>query len=175
MEYIILGLLIIQDCTIYQLNNAFNSGLALIYSSSYGSIQSAIKKLLKAGQIGFTETVKNGRNKKIYQINQAGIDHFYQWMRDDIPLNKLEVVALSKVFFLGLVESDEEKKKILKGIIQAVTQMESELEQLSGTLSQIELDEESRKIFKYQFRTLDYGITAHSCGKEWFQKLLDEL
>ncbi|MBI9048153.1 MAG: helix-turn-helix transcriptional regulator [Anaerolineaceae bacterium] len=175
MEYVVLGLLMIQDLTVYQLNQAFNSGLSLIYSASYGSLLSALKKLLKLDEIEFHETVENGRNKKIYHINKKGITHFMQWMHNDLPTNKMEEVALSKVFFLGLVESIDEKKKILQNIVQTVAAVESELEQLSESLAQIELDDEARKIFDFQFKTLDYGVMAHRNGKEWFQQLLDEL
>jgi len=35
--------------------------------------------------------------------------------------------------------------------------------------------DEARKVFDFQFKTLDYGVMAHRNGKEWFQQLLDEL
>ena len=68
MEFIILGILLFKDMTIYEINTSFKKGLFLIYSASYGSLQNAVKKLLKKEFITFRETVENGRNKKIYSI-----------------------------------------------------------------------------------------------------------
>jgi hypothetical protein len=46
MENIILGLLLMCNRTIYQLRDRIDKGIKLMYSSSMGSIQEAIKKLL---------------------------------------------------------------------------------------------------------------------------------
>lgn len=175
MEFVVLGLLMIQDLTVYQLNQSFKSGLALIYSASYGSLLSALKKLLAWQEIEFREVVENGRNKKIYHITESGRAHFYRWMQEEIPQNKLELVALCKIFFLGLVESDAEKKAILENIIAAIEIMEGQLDRLSQSLSQLQLGEEAMKLYGYQFRTLDYGILSHRVAREWVQQILDDL
>ncbi len=175
MEIVVLGLLMIQDLTIYQLNQAFKSGISLIYSASYGSLLSAIRKLILSGEITFIEAVENGRNKKIYHITDMGRAHFIKWMHDDIDENKLETMVLCKVFFLGLIDSVIEKRKILENILFSIQKMEEQLRQLSQTLGQLHLDDETIKIFGYQFRTLDYGIRSHEVARVWAQELLDEL
>ena len=67
MEYIILGLLILSNRPIYQLRSRIDKGLNIMYSSSMGSIQAAIKKLMKNEYIDFREVQENG---KILQIIQ---------------------------------------------------------------------------------------------------------
>src|SRR5512139_1502134 len=106
MEHVVLGLLMIQSLTIYGLNRAFKQGISLFYSASYGSLQTAVKNLLGKGWIVFEERVDHGRNKKVYSITEQGRRAFYEWMLEEIPANKLEVTALSKVFFLGLMTSE---------------------------------------------------------------------
>jgi len=175
MEVVVLGLLIIQDLTVYQINQAFNSGIALIYSASYGSILSAIKKLISENEITFTEEVENGRNKKIYHITEKGRARFFQWMQAEIPERKLETIALTKVFFLGLIDSIETKRNILLSIITAIKGAESQLNSLSHSLSQLQLDENEIKRFGYQLKTLDYGIRSHHLAREWAEELLSEL
>lgn len=175
MDIVILGLLMVQDLTVYQLNQAFKSGIALIYSASYGSILSAIKKLLLANEITFIELVENGRNKKIYHITEEGRAHFYQWMHADIDENKLEAMALCKVFFLGLIEPVGEKKEILENIIASIIRMEASLNQLSQHLAHLQLTDDEMKLYGYQFKTLDYGIRSHGLAREWAQELLEEL
>ena len=51
MDNIILGLLLLSNRTIYQLRERIDKGLHMMYSSSLGSIQAAIKKLLKMENI----------------------------------------------------------------------------------------------------------------------------
>ena len=76
MEYIILGLLLLQPRTIYQLRKRINDGLNLMYSCSTGSIQAAIKKLLQNGHVAVRETTENGKLKKNLQHNRKGQNSF---------------------------------------------------------------------------------------------------
>ncbi len=46
MENVVLGLLIIQSLTLYDLNRAFKQGISLFYSASFGSLQIAVKNCL---------------------------------------------------------------------------------------------------------------------------------
>ena len=70
MDNIILGILLLSSRTIYQLRERIDKGLNMMYSSSMGSIQAAIKKLLNYGYIQYEETVENGKYKKIYSITE---------------------------------------------------------------------------------------------------------
>ncbi len=72
MDHIILALLYLNPRTIYEIRAKFEGNLGLMYSSSMGSIQAAIRKLLKNGYITYTEVVENGKYKKRYQITEGG-------------------------------------------------------------------------------------------------------
>ena len=78
MDTIILGLLIMKDRTIYEIRERINKGLNMMYSSSMGSIQAAIKKLLENNYIEFEEIVDNGKYKKVYSITTSGKEYFMQ-------------------------------------------------------------------------------------------------
>jgi DNA-binding PadR family transcriptional regulator len=175
MEYVVLGLLIFRSLTLYELNQAFKQGISLFYSASYGSLQIAVKNLLNKGLITFEEQVDKGRNKKTYTITSQGRDAFFDWMFAEIPVNKLEVTALSKVFFLGLIEGVEQKKQILTEILAKIQMVEADLKQMNLEISQYEVPDSHRDVLKYQLKTLDYGIQAHAFSKEWFMVLLKEL
>lgn len=175
MEHVILGLLLIQSLTIYGLNQAFKQGISMFYSASYGSLQTSVKNLLAKGMIVFQQQVDNGRTKKVYSITEPGRAQFFQWMRAEVPENKLEVTALSKVFFLGLIEDTETKREIVREILRKIELVQSQLSGMEQQLSQYEVSDAYRSIFKYQMKTLDYGIQSHAFGRQWFQALLDEL
>ena len=80
MDYIIWGLLILSNRTIYQLRSRIDKGLNMMYSSSTGSIQAALKKLLNSGYIDYHEFQDNGKQKKEYCITEAGRQSFHQWV-----------------------------------------------------------------------------------------------
>lgn len=175
MEHVILGLLLLKSQTLYELNNAFKQGISLFYSASYGSIQIALKKLAVKELVAYEELLDNGRHKKIYAVLPEGREEFYRWMQGDTPENKLEVTALSKVFFLGLVDRAEDKRAILQELIVKMDEALSGLVTMNGDLAKLEMPDAYRDIFQYQLKTLDYGIGAHRYARDWFERLLNEL
>ena len=72
MEYLILGLLLLAPMTGYELQRFIKQNLALICSSSAGSVQTALTKLEKEGRIAAAETVEGRRRKKTFSITPAG-------------------------------------------------------------------------------------------------------
>ncbi len=175
MEYIILGLLILNDMTIYELNANFSVGLNMIYSASYGSIQYAIKKLLSKNMISFAEAIENGRNKKIYSVNEKGKAHFYNWMMSGKYGNDFETVMLGKVYFLGLIEDLDEKNRILYSLLKEAQKSAFTLDEIKKSIKIPHLPPKNAEIASYQLSTLDYGIGAHTFAKHWLKKLIAEL
>ena len=106
MDKIILGLLLLQPRTIYQLRKRINDGLNLMYSCSTGSIQAAIKKLLKNGYIAVSEITEKGKNKKIYSITDNGSNFFNAWLKSPIDNGTAKNPELTKIYFLGFAEKE---------------------------------------------------------------------
>lgn len=175
MENVVLGLLIIRSLTLYELNRAFKQGISLFYSASYGSLQAAVRSLLEKGWIVFEEGVEQGRNKKVYSVTDAGREAFQCWMLAAIPASRLEVTALAKVYFLGLMPDRRWKIQILDEIVAKVEQVHAELLQMEAAIGAYNVPTEHREILTYQLKTLDYGIQAHVFARAWFGALRDEL
>jgi len=175
MEYIVLGILLYKSMTIYDLNIAFKKGLFLIYSASYGSLQNAVKKLLRNEYISFTEKVSNGRNKKIYSITPSGKEYFFEWMHSETEENKLEINVLSKIYFLGFIENRNEKLEIVDDMISKTEKVCGELSRYYDSLKLMKQREENKELAKYSIKTLDYGIMSHKAAIEWLYELKDEI
>jgi len=171
MDKIILGLLMLTNMTIYELNANFSKGLSMIYAASYGNLQYAVKKLLKNEMIYFEEKVENGRNKKIYHINESGVACFYKWMNEDVTTNNLETTILSKVYFLGLIEKKDHKDIIIDRMIFAVDAYIDELNNSSKGVDLTAIPEAYRDIASYQLSTLDYGMGVSQFSKTWLMGL----
>jgi DNA-binding PadR family transcriptional regulator len=162
--------------TIYELNQAFKQGISLFYSASYGSLQSTLKKLLEKDWVTMHQEQSQGRLKKVYTIHPDGRAAFLKWMNDEAEEgNKLEVTALSKLFFLGLIEDREQRAAIVADLTAKMEAMERQLTALEGQLEQLPISADGNPVLKFQMKTLKYGIDAHRFAKSWFQDLMDEL
>lgn len=176
MEYVILGLLMMQDCSLYDLQKFFKAGINLFYSSSYGSIQRTVQKCVDKGWVHFTELVESGRNKKVHSIDSSGVAAFMEWMQKPLLKgNKMETQALSKLYFLGLLEDRTEKCEVMENIYETVKEV---LEEMEETLREI-LEQHQGILdhprYKYQIKTLEYGIHSHRAALEWFKKEKEQL
>jgi DNA-binding PadR family transcriptional regulator len=175
MENVILGLLVIQSLTLYEINQMFKQGISMFYSASYGSLQTGLKNLLSRGLIVFEERVEGGRNKKVYSITPAGKETFFNWMIAETPLSKLEVTGLSKVYFLGLIPDVETRKAIVSEILQKIQMMECALADLDEEIKAYPIPTEWEDVVHYSRKTLGYGRGAHAFAHTWFEELLEEL
>lgn len=188
MDIIILGFLMIQPATIYDLGRYIENYLSSISSNSKGSIQAGIKKLLDKELITFNEVVENGLNKKVYCINEAGITYFNESI--SIPMMyKEKNMELSKFFFMGFVDRTEQIELIDKYIGELEKELSS-LQKINSSLSpryhfdknKLMNDADSENLVKsmskdvmdsvaqFQYATLDLSIDKIVFEIEWFKK-----
>jgi len=160
--------------TVYDINGAFKKGISLFFSASYGSIQSALKKLLRTGKITCEESVESGRHKKTYSITEKGSNEFFAWIESPIPENKLEVNILSKIYFLGLVRSPKIKKAILMDMRDRIDLSLKELSRLGVEEKQKARNDRQMQISKYQMKILDYGVMSMNSAQEWIEDMIGE-
>ncbi len=168
MEFVILGLLLRDQLTIYQLRSIFNQSFSMIYGDSYGSLQSALKRLLAQGLIRFEETREGGRRKKIYQINAQGKARFFDWMMEDIPLSKLETASLTRLFFLGELEQPG-RLTVLARIQEAIDQYHRILQgiqQQNAPYYQL-----TEPWVRYRLHMLDYALSEMENSRRFFREL----
>ncbi len=102
MEEIILGILYNKSSTIYELKLKIESDFSLIYSPSFGSIQSCLKKLLSAKYILYVEKIENGKYKKIYQITNSGKQYFLKWLNTPSEGGVSSLKDLARYYFWDL-------------------------------------------------------------------------
>jgi DNA-binding PadR family transcriptional regulator len=175
MEYVVLGLLLISPRTIYEINAQFKMSISLFYRASYGSLQIVMKKLIAKNYIDYKENTANGRHKKTYSITNTGTRAFFIWMHEEIPSNNLEVVGLSKLFFLGLLKDSDEREEVIGKIKAVLKETIDELELVEKQIHSYKIPESGKDVFYFQAKTLDYGIWANKAALKWFKQLSSEL
>lgn len=174
MENIILGLLILSSRTIYQLRERIAKGLNLMYSSSMGSIQAAVKKLLNCGYIQYEEVVENGKYKKIYSITDSGRKHFFEWVNTPMSIQSSKNPELAKLYFMGF-SAEENREEILERYILQLQEQYHILDVICKDGENISIPDEHKDIGFYQLEAARYGRDFMLFNMEWYQKLLNEM
>lgn len=173
MDNIILGLLLLSSKTIYQLRERIAKGLNLMYSSSMGSIQAAVKKLLNCGDIQYEETTEDGKYKKIYSITDSGKQHFFDWVNTPMSIQSSKNPELAKLYFMGF-SAEENRRKILEEHISQLKEHYAALDIICKDGKNINIPDEFRDIGFYQLAAARYGRDFMRFNIEWYEKLLGE-
>ncbi|MFS1518800.1 PadR family transcriptional regulator [Bacillus sp. SCS-151] len=171
MIYVILGLLMLRNLTVYDIKNILEREVSPFYAASYGSIQNAIKKLLKEETITYTECIENGRAKKIYHLTAKGKESFISWLSSEIDIDSPKDDGLLKLYFYGFLENEkridllEKYTNVLREKIHNYTAYQSK------TLDN-NIPDGYGEIAKYQFETLDYAIRHYAFDLAFYEELL---
>lgn len=197
MDKMILGILMVQRLTAYEIRNIIRDNFRLMCSDSLGSIQAALKKLVADGRVTWSEHVEKGINKKRYSITDSGRTYFMEWLRIPAEMAKIKNMDLAKLLFMGMIPS-EERKLLLDEIISKLELELKGLEEIwssikreqtsQETVQRIERDPEYRagiewatqngdlnenvkEICDYELITLEYGINITRFQADWFKTL----
>lgn len=174
MDNIILGLLLLSSRTIYQLHERIDKGLNMIYSSSMGSIQAAIKKLLNHGYIRYEELVENGKHKKLYSITESGKQKFLQWVSSPIGVQSSKNPELAKLYFMGFTNQENREKQLQEYIVHLTEQYDA-LKTICDEAENISVPNQLMEIFYYQLAAAQYGRDFMKFNIEWYQKFLEKI
>lgn len=174
MDNIILGLLLMCNRTIYQLRERISKGINLMYSSSMGSIQAAIKKLLNCGYITYEETVDNGKYKKVYCITESGKRHFLEWINTPIEEQSPKSPELAKVYFMGFSDKKNRETSIQQHLM-FLNEQYNVLTAICEEAENIEISEKHKDIFNYQLVSALYGKDLIKFNIDWFESLLRKM
>lgn len=171
MDNIILGLLLLCNRTIYEIRERIDKGMNMMFSSSMGSIQAGIKKLLNNGFIAFEEKVENGKYKKVYYITDSGRHHFFEWVNSPIESQCGKFPELAKVYFMGFADGKSREASIEKHI-SFLREQYILMNEICDGADKIEVPRELKDVFDYQYASALYGRDMIKFSIDWFENLL---
>ena len=203
MRKLILGLLMMRQLTAYEIRNIIKRNFQDMCSDSLGSIQAAIKLLLKEEKIIFHEYVEKSVNKKRYAITDKGRNELIEWIKTPADLTASKNMELGKLLFMGLVP-ESGRLELLDALIekietelsglkmlweysqanktesanQAVMYWNENPEYLDGivkTTNNPDVLGSALEIGEYQMYTLEFGIANLEFAVNWFKSLRERL
>lgn len=167
MANVILGLLLLRPMSLYDLLRAFEAGVSLFYSASSGSLKRALDGLLASGRVEVESVDPGSRGRKVYRVTDAGREAFGAWMRGDLTEADAETGALSRLYFLGLVDADD-RDGVLRRIESRIAADLGRLEALQVSVDRAVVPDELADVATYQRATLAYGLASHRFALDWF-------
>lgn len=201
MDTIILGILMTQRLTAYEIHIIIRRNFQAMCSDSLGSIQAALKKLESQGAVTVQEVVEKNIRKRRYSITETGRDLLLEWLRQPLDITKTKNIDLGKLLLLGFVPVAERQSLIE----QTIQQLEFELAELEilrqgiheqaerkQSVDRLQNDDEYQNgirrvtandnmvkniadIGHFYMATLQFGIDNMIFYLNWFRKLRDEL
>ncbi len=174
MEFVILGLLALHAMTVYEINKALERGVSLFYSASFGSINTAIGKMLEKGWVSGDEKVENGRNKRVFHLTPAGMDAFQGWLNSEIEAEKVKDPALTRLYFMGF-SNHQERIRVLEAHVEKLRQTLKALELIHQQTTSLQIAPQAQTKAKFQLLTLQYGRDFYAFNIRWYETLLESL
>ncbi len=175
LESIVLGMVLEDDLTGYDIKKLIENGIGIFYKASFGSLYPALKKLTVNGHLTTYEQPQGGRRKIFYHITEEGKQHFFEWL--SAPINILDGTNthLAKVYFFDKLPPEIREHQLLEHEMNNINYL-NKLQALEKDFDKIE----NKDGFYYKLSTLYYGIcitqeTIRWCRHVRSQKQLPEL
>lgn len=168
LESIILGFLMRQNATGYDLKQSMSQTTSYFFDASYGSIYPALKRMEVKGLIRSREEVNGGKFKKSYSITDEGRAHFLEWLKQPVRFSGTRHDHLVPLFFYEYLDSETARRN-LEQFITEVTLCLNELEcQKQKITSQC-----AESIMTYPHSVLCYGIQYYEMLIRWCTDLTE--
>lgn len=106
--YVVLGMLRLGRRTGYDIKQMVDKSTRFFWAASYGQIYPELKRLEDAGLIRGEADAHGGRQRRAYELTDAGAQALDQWLRTpDVSVNETRDLALLKLFFADGLTPDE--------------------------------------------------------------------
>lgn len=171
-QFALLGILMYQSLSGYQLKKAINYGIGFFWSEDYGSIYPVLASLEKKGLV-IKEYVQQEKkpSKHIYSITDTGKKHFSEWISRDADYEKIRHELLLKIFF-GHYCSLKDNIDKLKTEISFHKNLLEKYTEIKGHLSEDSHTNKNEK--KYWLMTLDFGIRYSGMTIKWCEEMIND-
>jgi len=111
-EHIVMGMVLHEALTGYDIKKGIEAGLGNLYKASHGSVYPALKRLTDKGHLAMTEQMEGKRLKKYYSATELGRTVFLEWLSLPFDPNTNDDTYLAQIFFLGELPKEMRRKRL---------------------------------------------------------------
>lgn len=171
----ILGFLLYDSMTGYDLAKAFNSSVRFFWHAQNSHIYLELNKLENKGYVSCEHIVQNDKpNKKLYSITDSGKKEFFKWLEENNNENqKRKDAFLMKIFFSGNLKPDK-SIKILKEFIKDCDTYCKSMSDIPDNIEKYKGNIDHYKVLYWKF-TADFGNRYIKMCIDWANNCIKEL
>ena len=167
VQSVLLGFLMKESMTGYDLKKAFSISFSFFSGLSYGSIYPALKKMENQGLISKRLEIQDGTpNRKIYTITEAGKGTFLDSLRSPFAFELPKSTFLMRLFFFAYLPPNERRALALKHL----DSIEQIREQLESARAQVEAHAD-----RFQYLCFQFGLRFYQDLSSYVSELVDVL
>lgn len=167
LEYIIIGFLLDDSLTGYDIKKNIETRTGLFYKASYSSIYPTLKRLTEKGYLLVSEQTQGNREKKYYRATEQGKLYFYEWLSSPIDFNDEKNNHLLKVYFFDRLP-DADRNRLLREYELHNMNYLLRLQSLEKHFSRLKRDDDY-----FRLSTLYYGIRITEENIRWCRHLVE--
>jgi len=161
LDYIILGMVLNEDLTGYEIKKFIEKGIGVFYKASYGALYPTLKKLTEKGLLVMYEEQRGGRHKKFYKLTEEGHKIFMDWLVSPMNILNGKNTHLAKVYFFDKLPPEIRDRQLLEHEVNNINYLRK-LQALEKDFKKIE-----NNCFYYKLSTLYYGICVTQETIRW--------
>ena len=162
LDKIILGLILEQSSTGYEVKKRIETGVGVFYKASYGALYPTLKKLSQNGFLTTKEKLEGNRQKIFYSITKSGEEAFHSWVSSPMSIGEGMNSHLAKVYFFDKLPKEMRDIQLLQyeeNNTQYLCQLKKLEKQFDGF--------SNKDDFYYKLSTLYYGIYITQKAIKW--------
>src|ERR1051326_8203492 len=105
--YVILGMVSREPRSGYEIKALVDDTTRFFWAASYGQIYPELKRLSEAGLVEGRDEPRGERPRTVYAITADGEDELRDWLRRPPETFEMREEGLLKLFFAGVLPSEE--------------------------------------------------------------------
>lgn len=168
LEYIILGFLLKNDLTGYDLKLRMAKSTSFFFDASFGSIYPALKRLEEKKFIISQEIKDGGKLKNIYHLQKDGENYFKVWLQKPVEFTKSKNDFLVKLFFYKYLPREtaiDNLNRLIEMVMQYLNQLKEQRMEIDGF----------KETITFEYSTLLYGIQSYELIIAWLHELINQI
>ena len=169
LDYIIMGMVLENELTGYDIKKEVENSIGNFYKANYGRLYPALSKLTDKGFLTLREQMQGKRLKKYYKTTELGKQAFLEWLSSPVDPSTSLDSHLARIFFYGELPKELRDKR-LQEYEFFVRQTLQQLEQIGSMLPSEEMSDKDY----FGISTLYYGLQDAHNTLFWLQYIREQ-
>ncbi|MBI5248833.1 MAG: PadR family transcriptional regulator [Desulfomonile tiedjei] len=167
VQSVLLGFLMRNSMTGYDLKKSFSISFSFFSGLSYGSIYPALKKMERQGLISMRLEIQDGApNRKVYTITETGRTCFLESLSAPFSPEQPKNSFLMRLFFFAHLSTEQRKVTSLKHL--------DSIEQIKAQLEAARPEIEARAD-RFQYLCFEFGVRCYNDMARNLSHIINEL